>query len=141
MHFRRVMTVVSTAVVLLALAAPAAAVEPVTIDLHVDFASGETFTADGFCASGTAESFGVKIVGAGRATTFHLFKTLTCDDGSGTLTIRVSAVNVFGFPGTVGGWNVVSGTGDYAATHGGGHIVGIGFDGGIDDHYTGRLTD
>lgn len=141
MRFRRVISVLWAALLALAIASPAAAAaEPVTIDLHVDFASGETFTAEGFCPSGTAESFGHLIVGAGRATTFHLFKTLTCDDGSGTLTIRVNAAGVFGFPGTIGGWNVVGGSGDYAATRGGGHIVGTGFDGGIDDHYTGRLN-
>jgi hypothetical protein len=125
----------------LALSAPvAAAAEPVRIDLHADFAEGETFTADGFCASGTAESFGFHQAGMGRATTFHLFKTLTCDDGSGSLTIRVNAAAVDGFGGTVGGWNVVSGTGEYADARGGGHIVGTAFDGGIDDLYTGRLT-
>lgn len=42
--------------------------------------------------------------------------------------------------GTIGGWTVVSGTGDYAGIRGGGHIVGTAFDGGIDDHYTGKLT-
>jgi hypothetical protein len=112
----------------------------VTIDIHVDFTIGETFTAEGICPSGDAFSYGHHVVGNGRATTFHLFKDLVCDDGSGTITIRVEASAVFGMPGTIGGWNVVSGTGDYGRVGGGGHIVGIGFDGGIDDHYTGELT-
>ena len=133
-------SIIGAAVVaVLAVAPVSAAAEKVTIDLHVDFELGETFTASGFCESGTAESFGHLIVGQGRATTFHLFKTLTCDDGSGTLTIRVEASGVFGFGGTIGGWIVVGGTGDYATTRGGGSIVGTGFDGGIDDHYTGTL--
>jgi hypothetical protein len=63
-----------------------------------------------------------------------------CDDGSGTLTIRVEASAVFGFDGTIGAWNVVGGTGDFAGVRGGGSLTGIAFDGGIDDHYTGRLT-
>jgi hypothetical protein len=138
---RTITTFIGTSLLALAVAAPAsAAATPVRIDLHVDFEAGETFTAEGFCPSGEAESFGHHIVGAGRAATFHLFKTLTCDDGSGTLTIRVEASGVFGMPGTIGGWNVVAGTGDYEGVRGGGHIVGIGFEGGIDDLYTGRLT-
>ena len=136
-------SILGSLLITLALAAPtSAATSDVRIPLHVDFATGETFTgASGFCPSGDAESFGFHIVGAGRATTFHLFKTLTCDDGSGTLTIRVNAVGVFGTSGTIGGWNVLSGTGDYASTRGGGQIVGTAFEGGIDDLYTGRLTD
>jgi hypothetical protein len=143
MRHRRAGALVTAALVTLALAGPvsAATTEPVRIDLHVVFeTSEETFTATGFCLEGTAESFGFHQAGRGRATTFHLFKTLTCLDGSGTLTIRVEASAVLGFSGTIGGWSVVGGTGDYAGTHGGGMLVGTSFDGGIDDVYTGRLT-
>ena len=143
MRHRRAGTLLTAALASLALTgAASAATQPVRIDLHVDFEAGtETFTATGFCPEGTAETFGFHPAGVGRAaTTFHLFKTLTCADGSGTLTIRVEATAVFGFSGTIGGWNVVSGTGDYAGTTGGGKIVGTGFEGGIDDVYTGRLT-
>jgi hypothetical protein len=140
MGHRVTRSIAAAALAAIVMAAPAsAAAAPVRIDLHVDFTAGETFTATGFCASGEAESFGFHIVGVGRAATFHLFKTLTCDDDSGTLTIRVEAAGVLGMPGTIGGWNVVGGTGDYASTRGGGHIVGTGFDGGIDDVYTGML--
>jgi len=141
MRLRRLGALLATGTLALALAAPvSASAESVRIDLHVDFASGETFTAEGFCPSGEAESFGFHQAGVGRATTFHLFKTLTCDDGSGSLTIRVEASFVFGTSGTIGGWSVVGGTGDYADTRGGGRIVGTSFEGGIDDLYTGRLT-
>ena len=138
-RFRRVVVAIVAA---LALTSPASAAtaEPVQIDLNVVFGSPETFTATGFCPAGTAESFGFLQAGQGRATTFHLFKTLTCDDRSGTLTIRVEAGLVIGTPGTIGGWNVVEGTGDYARTRGGGMIVGTSFDGGIDDVYTGMLS-
>jgi hypothetical protein len=125
---------------LLAAAPVSASATSVTIDIHINFTTGETFTADGICPSGEAFSYGHHVVGNGRATVFHLFKDLVCDDGSGTITIRIDASAVFGMPGTIGGWNVVSGTGDYAGIGGGGHIVGIAFPGGIDDHYTGMLT-
>lgn len=126
----------------IAVSAPVSAstVETVQIDLHVVFGSSETFSATGICPSGAAQSFGFQQAGQGRATTFHLYKTLTCDDASGTLTIRVEARLVFGSPGTVGGWSVVDGTGDYADARGGGMIVGTSFDGGIDDVYTGMLS-
>ncbi len=141
MRNRRPATLLAAGALALAIAAPAAAsAEPVRIDLHVDFAAGETFTASGFCPSGEAESFGFLLAGQGRARTFHLFKELTCADGSGSLIIRVQAAAVFGMPGTIGGWSVVGGTGDYVTTRGGGLIVGTNFDGGIDDVYTGRLT-
>jgi len=123
------------------MAAPA---QPVQINLHVVFlddgGSIESFTADGLCPSGTAESFGFHQAGRGRATTFHLFKTLMCDGTGDTLTIRVEASFVFGTSGTVGGWSVVDGTGAFEGFRGGGSIRGVGFDGGIDDTYVGVLT-
>lgn len=128
------------AAIVLSAPASASTAEAVQIDLHVVFGGPETFSATGICPSGTAQSFGFQQAGQGRATTFHLYKTLICDDGSGTLTIRVEAGLVFGSPGTVGGWSVVNGTGDYAGAHGGGMIVGTSFDGGIDDVYTGMLS-
>lgn len=113
------------------MAAPA---ESVQIYIHAVFDPAvETFTAsDAFCPKGEAETWGF----FQAARTFHLFKTLTCEDGS-TLTIRVEA-NLTP-TGTIGGWNVVEGTGDWAGAHGGGLIVGAGFDGGIDDTYTGMF--
>jgi hypothetical protein len=130
--------------VVMAVPVTAAPAQPVQIDLHVVFldngGSMETFTADGLCESGTTESFGFHQAGRGRATTFHLFKTLTCDGTGDTLTIRVEVAFVFGTTGTIGGWNVVDGTGDFERTRGGGSIVGVSFEGGIDDTYTGFLT-
>jgi hypothetical protein len=126
----------------LVLAAPASAsTTAVSIDLHGIFETGvETFTATGLCPSGTAGSFGFHMAGNGRATTFHLYKTLTCTGTADSITIRVEASSVFGTGGTTGGWNVVSGTGIYEGIHGGGSLIGIGFEGGIDDQYVGRLT-
>ncbi len=140
MRHRVTRSLVATALMALLTAAPAsAAATNVTIDIHVDFEQGETFTASGICPSGEAFSYGHHVTGIGRATVFHLYKDLVCDNGS-TITIRLHASSVFGMGGTIGGWTVVSGTGDYAGIRGGGHIVGTSFDGGVDDHYTGKLT-
>jgi hypothetical protein len=131
----------------LALAPVASAAPPVTtINLHVVFGATETFTATGgvVCASGVAVSDPVFIEGGGSKgrgiLTFHLIKTLTCDDRSGTFQIKVEAANPFTSPGTIGGFTVVGGTGAYATLQGGGSLVGFGFDGGVDDVYTGRLS-
>jgi hypothetical protein len=141
MRLRPRAALIAAPILALALAPAAqAATTPVEIDIHIVFDEGELFTASGICPSGEAFSYGHLIVGNGRATTFHLFKDLVCDDGSGTLTIRVDASFVNGTAGTIGGWNVVGGTGDWAGVSGGGKIVGLAFDGGIDDHYTGKLT-
>ena len=139
MHVRIGSLLVASLLMLALAPAASAASSQVEIDIHIDFATGETFTAS-FCESGEAVTYNFKQVGRGRATTFHLYKDLICDDGSGILTIRVEASFVDGFGGTIGGWNVVGGTGDFASVRGGGSIVGIGFDGGLDDHYPGRLT-
>jgi hypothetical protein len=105
--------------------------------------SGETFTATGdvICDSGTATTdfhhFGGSLNSA--AGSFHLTKTLVCDDDSGTFTIVVNAATVFGSPIDQGGWAVLSGTGDYTGLNGGGKLVGTYYDGGIIDVYTGSL--
>jgi hypothetical protein len=130
------------ATVLLVLATqPVAAASTVTITIDVDQATGtELFTADGpFCASGAAASGNFVFAGGGRAGTFHLQKVLTCDDGSGTLTINVDAATANGADHDQGGWSVVSGTGDYAGASGGGSLVGSYDEDGIVDHYTGVL--
>jgi len=131
----------------LALAPVASAAPPVTtINIHVVFGETETFTAAGgvVCSSGVAVTdpfFGAGGGSKGRGiNTFHLIKTLTCDDLSGTFQIKVEAANPFTSPGTVGGFAVVGGTGAYASLHGAGSLVGFGFDGGLDDVYTGLLS-
>jgi hypothetical protein len=120
---------------------PAAAAGKVSITIDVNQASGtELFTADGpFCDSGSATSGDFFFAGGGRAGTFHLQKILTCDDGSGTLTINVDAATANGADHDQGGWSVASGTGDYAGASGGGNIVGDYYQDGILDHYTGVL--
>jgi len=71
---------------------------------------------------------------------FHLIKTLTCDDGSGTFQILIDASTAPSSPGTLGGFAVVGGTGDYAGLRGAGSLVGTATNDGIIDVYMGHLT-
>ena len=72
---------------------------------------------------------------------FHLYKTFTCDDGSGTFTIKVQAKALPGAPTDSGGFAVTDGTGDFENLHGGGKLVGdrTAYPNGIIDVYTGVL--
>jgi hypothetical protein len=121
-------------------ASPVAAGGRVEITLDVNFGTGvETFTAEGaFCPDGDAVTLGSRATGRG-ATVFHVVKELTCADGSGTLLIRLDAPFIGVRGGTIGGWRVLDGTGDYAGLAGGGQIVGTGTPTGIVDVYTGQL--
>lgn len=134
--------------VALAVAPTASAAAPPVTVLQIDivFDGSEEFTAIGgvLCESGTAVTdtiffAGFRGNGAGVGT-FHLIKTLTCDDGSGTFQIKVEASTAPTSPGTIGGFAVVGGTGDYTGLRGAGSLVGTGTPDGIVDVYTGRLT-
>lgn len=136
----------TTAIALLigaALASPVAAASRVQIVIDVNTGTGmETFVATGgFCPSGSAVSHDFRSTGHGQnhAFTFHLEKTLTCADGSGTLTIRIDAATTEGASGDQGGWSVVSGTGSWTAAAGGGNLVGTYVPTGIIDRYTGEI--
>jgi hypothetical protein len=134
----------TTAIALLlggVLASPAAAASRTQIVIDVNTVAGtESFVATGgFCATGSAVSHDFRSTGRGEnhAFTFHLQKTLTCADGSGTLTIAVNAATTDGAPNDQGGWSVVSGTGAWAAASGGGSVVGTYVDSGVIDRYSG----
>ncbi len=117
--------------------------------ISIDLDSGlETFTTDSplLCPSGVAVTDFERAAGfIGAAGSFHLSKTLTCDDGSGTFRIRVDAATNFVVgDGTTGGWSVVprSGTGAYVGLKGGGSVVGTNSDEppvDLVDHYFGSL--
>ena len=120
-------------------AAPASAAGgAIRITLDVNFETGvEQFTATGaFCPAGEAESFDTWVTGRGT-NVFHLTKVFTCADGSGTLAIHLDAPFIGALGGTIGGWRVTGGTGDYAGATGGGHLTGAGSPTGIVDTYTG----
>ncbi len=146
----RILRLGSTIGLLLALlvapVASAAAPPQTVLTIDIVFEVSEEFTATGgvLCESGTAVTDPVFAAGFGRmgrgAATFHLVKTLTCDDGSGTFQIRVNAGASPDGTGTVGGFAVVGGTGDYTGLRGGGSLVGTSTAVGIIDVYEGRLT-
>ncbi len=148
---RRIVVASGVALLLLGVAVgPASAArsaELITIEIDLDTGI-ETFTSDSpdLCAAGVAITDFERGAGfIGPAGSFHLSKTLICDDGSGSFVIRVDAATNFVVgSGTVGGWSVVpgSGTGDYAGLRGGGSLVGENTDQApIDlvDHYFGSL--
>lgn len=148
MRARRIGATIGILGVLLAVPSATAAAPPVTtITIDVVFGVGETFTATGgvVCESGTSVSdpeFGTFGGRKNRGVfTFHVVKTLTCDDQSGTFKLLVDVSTSPNSPGTVGGFAAGGGTGAYAGLHGGGQLVGTAFpDGsGITDVYTGLL--
>jgi hypothetical protein len=148
MRARRLAVLIGIAGAALWAPVASAAIPVTTITINSVFGGTETFTATGgvVCDSGTAVTDPIFFAGGGiqgrGVFTFHLVKTLTCDDGSGTfkLLVDASAVPISG--GTIGGFAAGQGTGDYVGLHGGGSLVGTSFpDGsGITDVYTGRLT-
>lgn len=116
----------------------------VTITLDANFLTdgSETFTATGaFCASGTATTDDLRIVGNGfHGLSFHVVKTFTCAHGTDSITMEVDAATHQGSGGDQGGWSVTSGTGAYAGATGGGVIAGVYDDSGVIDVYTGRIN-
>jgi hypothetical protein len=122
-----------------------AAVPVTTIRVEVVFGGTQEFFASGgvVCSHGVATDegfvagFGSKGGGVG---TFHVVKTLTCDNGD-TFKLLVNAAASPTSPGSVGGFAAGQGTGSLAGLHGGGSLVGTAYpDGsGITDIYTGRL--
>ena len=101
------------------------------------------FASDGsvVCASGTTSN---NTFGSGfqsdRGVIFHVRKTITCDDGSGTFILQLQARAGFNVGDvTFGPWVVLSGTGDYANLHGSGTVTGTALPGGVSDLYVGRL--
>ena len=137
MHARISSVVIAAMTAVMLIAAPVSAGGGgVTITLDVNFVKGtEKFTASGaFCPSGSAVTTSSDFTGR----VFHVAKTFTCKDRSGTLSIELNASA--GSDGTSGGWTVVDGTGVYAGATGGGQITGVGTPTGIIDTYTGTIN-
>jgi hypothetical protein len=125
-----------------------AAVPVTTITIEATFGvTDEPFTATGgvVCASGIAVTDPVFAAGFGQqgrgVGTFHLVKTLTCDNGD-TFKLLVDAAATPNSGGTIGGFAAGQGTGGLTGLYGGGSLVGTSFPdfSGITDVYTGRLT-
>ena len=136
------------AVVALALVGPAAVAAKsggavvITLDVNFNTDGSETFTAEGaFCASGTATTDDLRIVGNGfHGLSFHVAKTLTCANGTDSISIEVDAATHQGSGGDQGGWSIQGGTGAYANATGGGVIAGTYDETGVIDVYTGRIS-
>jgi hypothetical protein len=140
---RAVLAVAGGLLLLAASASAGLAATKTTITIDVNVVAGtEMFVTSGgaLCEKGTAVSFDFRGAGGGQAGTFHLQKTLTCDDDTGTFTIAVNAATAHGSPTDQGGWSVVGGTGAYVGLHGGGNLVGTYTDTGIIDQYTGVVS-
>ena len=147
MRIRRLGPVIGILAALLVAGTASAAPPSPVITIDVDFISGETFTATGgvVCDSGVAVSDPALVAGGGRqgrgVFTFHLIKTLTCDDGSGSFMIMVDAATAPRSPGTLGAFVVLGGTGDYSGLRGAGSLIGTSLsETEILDVYTGRLS-
>jgi hypothetical protein len=113
----------------------------ITLDVNFDDAT-EIITAQTNFCDGTAESVAWTTGGGangGGNLVFHVGRVFTCEDGS-TLTIKLDAAIARPHGGTVGGWTIVDGTGDFADAKGGGIVVGAFYDGGILDQYEGSLV-
>ena len=138
----------ATALVSVLGAAPATAAPPtpVTFSVHEEFGPPPigVFTSDGsvVCAKGTTSNL---TFGSGfqsnRGVIFHVRKTITCDDGSGTFTLQLQARAGFNVGDrTFGPWTVLSGTGDYTHLRGAGTVTGTQSPGAVDDAYVGWLS-
>jgi hypothetical protein len=143
----RVVAVVTACLLALSVAgtvfakAPGVSVE-IIVDVPNEAASTFTVVGDALCPSGTAENFFERFAGTfpqGRS--FHGYKELTCDDSSGSFSITYDAATVGEEPPQdQGGWKLYGGTGEWAGCTGGGNLVGVYYDGGITDHYTGWVS-
>jgi hypothetical protein len=139
---------VAGAVVLAAAATAGAGVgTPVTISGQTTFGSPGTFQTSlgsGLCATGTTSDNNIgQLFSTGgqsnRHIIFHDQKTFTCDDGSGTFTMNLQVMLVFGNPADSFSWRIVGGTGAYTNLHGTGSGVGLEFANSVDDSYTGSV--
>ena len=102
------------------------------------------FTSDGsvVCASGTTSN---NTFGSGfqsdRGVIFHVRKTITCNDGTGTFILQLQARLGFNVGDmTFGPWVVLSGTGRYENLRGAGTVTGTSLPGGVSDLYVGWLA-
>jgi len=101
-----------------------------------------TFTTSGagLCPSGTTsdQGFGAPPRGETHAN-FHVRKTFTCADGSGTFTANIQAHLIFGAPTDSFTWNILRGTGAYTNLHGSGSGIGDELATEVDDHFVGAV--
>ena len=133
---RALVAFVAAFAAVVAVAAPAAASTPqaVTIVSHVVFnpdgpnygeftTSGSATESGLICESGTFVDTAIRFAGyqSDRGTVQLLVvKQFTCDDGSGTFTVKLQIQANFDTGIESFSWVVLDGTGDYASLHGAG---------------------
>jgi hypothetical protein len=139
---------VAASVALMATATAGASVgTPLTISGQTTFGSPGTFQTSpgsGLCATGATSDGNIgQLFSTGgqsnRHIIFHDQKTFTCDDGSGTFTMNLQVMLVFGNPTDSFSWRIVSGTGAYTNLHGTGSGVGLEGVNEVADSYTGSV--
>jgi hypothetical protein len=132
----------------------AGAPEAVTIVSDVTFVEGGpnigSFTTSGdaadsgsICPAGSFEDTGIRFAG-GQARTgivqLQVFKTFTCDDGSGTFDVKMQIQANFDTGIETFTWVVTGGSGDYASLHGAGTGSTVPRLGGNTNTYVGMLN-
>ena len=153
---RPVLAILSAALALGALAAPAAAAAPpqgVTIVSDVTFVDGGPnigeFTANGaavdggtLCDSGTFVDDGIRLAGFPARTgdvQIQVLKTFTCDDGSGTFSLKMQIKANFETGIETFQWVITGGTEDYAGLRGSGTGSTVPRPGGNTNTYVGGV--
>ena len=153
---RPILAILSATLALGVLAAPAAAAAPpegVTIVSNVTFVDGGPnvgdFTASGaavgagtLCPSGTFVDDGIRFAGFPARTgevQLQVLKTFTCDDGSGTFSVKMQIKANFGTGIETFQWVITGGTGDYASLHGSGTGTTVPREGGNTNTFRGQL--
>ena len=134
----------ATAAALPASAAPGPTTTFTVVEQFSEPPTPGVFTSDGsvVCASGTTTN---QVFASGfqsdRGLIFHVRKTITCGDGTGTFTLQLQARIGFNVGDvTFGPWVVVSGTGAYAELRGRGTVTGTQSPTGVTDVYVGWLA-
>ena len=132
---RRLLAGTAAIILAVSLAGPVAAGAPTDVHIvsHMDFnpdgfnsgdftASGPAVGAGLICASGTVDDTRIIFAGgqSGRKAQIPVRKTFTCDDGSGTLFVKIQVHLEFETSTETFSWVVLGGTGDYAGARGSG---------------------
>jgi hypothetical protein len=106
-------------------------------------ASGPAVDAGIICPSGYTISVTPSVHSDKSKTVSKMFvrvyELFTCDDGSGTFTLRYRMPKDFDSDSARGKWKIIKGTGNYYKLRGNGNLVGIPSGIGLFVDFTGRI--
>jgi len=102
-------------------------------------ATGAAVDAGWICPKGDTQDSGVTGSPVAGGARFVGDKTFTCDDGSGTFTLRFDATVINDPYSDAGTWRITSGTGDYTKLAGEGPLTGTPSDAGVLDLWVGAI--